>query len=100
MLQAGRALMFENGYRPSANRSHVGVVKYLDVTLETETSDRIVMLMNGIRKKRHRVVYEQMDIVSKSEAQQTINWANEFVNRIDKEIHQKQQKNSHTRTKL
>jgi len=46
------------------------------------------MVMNGMRKKRHRVVYEEMDIVSEDEAEQAVRWAEEFIDRIEKTIHQ------------
>jgi uncharacterized protein (UPF0332 family) len=37
-----------------------------------------------MRKKRHRVVYEEPDIVSKDEARQSIKWAEEFVEEMEK----------------
>lgn len=72
MLVAGRALMFDKGYRPSSTEGHLAVVKFLNVALGTEVSDRMIMVMNGMRKKRHRIVYEEMDIVSKNEAEQAV----------------------------
>jgi len=33
MLQAGRALMFSKGFRPSSTEGHVAVVKFLQATL-------------------------------------------------------------------
>jgi uncharacterized protein (UPF0332 family) len=83
MLLAGRALMFSKGYRPSSTEGHVAVVRFLQALLGTEVSNRMVMVLNGMRKKRHRIVYEEMDIVSKSEAEQAIKWAQEFVDRIE-----------------
>lgn len=87
MLLAGRALMFDQGYRPSSTEGHVAVVKFLHASLGAEVSDRMIMVMNGMRKKRHRVVYEEMDIVSEGEAEQAVKWAEEFVGKIDKIIH-------------
>jgi len=86
MLTAGRAIMINKGYRPSSTEGHVAVTKFLQTTLKTETSQRMTTLMNGMRKKRHRIIYEDMDIVSKNEAQQAIKWAEEFVNTIEKMI--------------
>lgn len=42
-----------------------------------------------MRKKRHRIVYEEMDIVSEDEAGQALKWAEEFVNRISEIIQRK-----------
>jgi len=82
MLCAGRAFMFEKGFRPSSAGGHLAVVRFLQVTLGNEASDRMVLLMNGMRKKRHRIVYEEMDIVSEDEARQAVRWAEEFVETI------------------
>lgn len=87
MLAAGRALMFDKGYRPSSAEGHLAVVKFLDTTLGTEVSARMIMVMNDMRKKRHRIVYEEMDIVSRDEALQAIKWAEEFVDMIADIIH-------------
>lgn len=84
MLQAGRALMFNRGYRPSSTEGHVAVMKFLQASFGTEISDDMIMVLNSMRKKRHRIVYEEMDIVSEGEANQALRWAEEFVKRIDK----------------
>ncbi len=70
MLQAGRALMFSRGYRPSSIEGHIAVVKFLQATLGEETGEKAIIVMDGMRKKRHRAVYEEIDIVSESEAEQ------------------------------
>ena len=49
----------------------------------------MIMMMNGMRKKRHRIIYEDMDIVSENEAKQLVMWAEEFVNMISDLIHRK-----------
>ncbi len=86
MLGAGRALMFDRGYRPSSTEGHVAVVSFLRAALGDEASDRMISLMNGMRKKRHRIVYEEMDIVSRDEAEQSVGWAEEFVKMIEGQI--------------
>jgi len=74
--------MFAKGYRPSSTEGHVAVVRFLRAALGSEVSERMVMVMDGMRKKRHRIVYEEMDIVSEDEALQTVRWAEEFVQTI------------------
>jgi uncharacterized protein (UPF0332 family) len=88
MLQAGRALMFERGYRPSSTEGHVAVVKFLHAMLGKEVGDRMILVLNGMRKKRHRIVYEEMDIVSEREAEQSMKWAEEFVNTVARIVRQ------------
>lgn len=89
VLTAGRALMFSQGYRPSSTGGHVAVVKFLNASLEADATDRMIMVLNGMRKKRHRIVYEEMDIVTEKESLQALKWAEEFVNRIDEMISKK-----------
>jgi uncharacterized protein (UPF0332 family) len=86
MLAAGRALMFCKGYRPSSTEGHLAVVRFLEITLGDDTSERMVLIMNGMRKKRHRIVYEEMDVVSLKEAKQAVLWAEEFVDLISQSI--------------
>ena len=82
MLTAGRALMLYKGYRPSSTEGHLAVVQFLTATVGTKQTDRMILIMDGMRKKRHRIVYEEMDIVSASEAEQAVKWAEEFVSMI------------------
>ena len=76
--------MTSQRYRPSSTKGHVAVVKFLRTTLGTGMEDRMIMAMNGMRKKRHMVVYDEMDIVSKDEAKQALRWAEEFVNDMER----------------
>jgi len=86
ILQAGRALMYSQGYRPSSTEGHIAVVRFLQTSNEAEIRDKMTMVLDGMRKKRQRIVYEEMDIVSKEEAEQALKWAEEFVKIIHGEI--------------
>lgn len=88
MLQAGRALMFERGYRPSISGGHVAVVRFVQTALSRQGGHN-VMILDGMRKKRHRVVYEAMDIVSQAEADQALKWAKGFVTKIGTMVHRR-----------
>jgi uncharacterized protein (UPF0332 family) len=91
MLQAGRALMFLKGYRPSTQFGHIAVVKYLRAAFRDQLTERIVDIFDQMRKKRHRAVYEAVDIVSRNEAQNAMKWAKEFVDKA-KEVVLQQEK--------
>ena len=41
----------------------------------------MVDIFNRLRKKRHRVVYEEAGAVSEEEARKALEWAGEFVRR-------------------
>ena len=84
MLQAGRALMFSRGFKPAGEYKHVAVVKFLHEVFGKELTDRLIMIFDRIRKKRHRVIYEEPDIVSKDEAKNVIKWAGEFLEKVKK----------------
>jgi len=88
MLAAARALMLERGFRPSSSEGHVAVMSFLHAMLGSDVSERMIMAMNGMRKKRHRIVYEEMDIVSKDEAERGIRWAEEFLEMINNIVRQ------------
>jgi len=86
MLQAGRSLMFLKGYRPYSQYKHVAVVQFVHEVFEKEITDGMVNVFNRMRKKRHRVVYEEPEIVSKDEAENAIKFAEEFVDKVSKII--------------
>jgi uncharacterized protein (UPF0332 family) len=89
MLLAGRALMFSKGYRPSTRDGHTAVVRFLRASLRAEIGDKVIMMFDGMRKKRHKIMYEEMDIVSGDEARRALEWAKEFVDKIDEIIRKK-----------
>jgi len=82
MLQAGRALMFSKGFRPSTHFGHIAVVRYARAVFRERLTDRMVDVFDQMRRKRHRAIYEAVDIVSSREAQNAVKWADEFVNKV------------------
>jgi len=83
MLQAGRSLMFSQGFRPKGQYKHVSVVEFVKTKYEDKFSEIVLFMFNKIRKKRHTAVYEQINIISKEEAKNAFNIAKEFVNKIE-----------------
>jgi uncharacterized protein (UPF0332 family) len=82
MLQAGRALMLRRGYRPVGEFKHVAVVEFVKVEFRDELSRKLAFAFSKIRRKRHRVVYEQAGITTEREASEVICLAEEFVSRV------------------
>ena len=82
MLQAGRALMLERGFRPAGEFKHVAVVEFVKVEFSDELSGKLAFAFNKIRRKRHRVVYEQAGVTTEREASEVICLAEEFVSRV------------------
>lgn len=82
MLQAGRALMFSEGYRPKGEAKHVSVIEFIKNKFGNKFAEKILFLFNKIRKKRHVAVYEQVNIISKNEAENALNNAKRFVDKV------------------
>jgi uncharacterized protein (UPF0332 family) len=88
MLQAGRALMFSQGVRPKGEYKHVSVVEFIKQHFSGEFDEKTLYLFDKIRKKRHTAVYEQVNIISETEASTAIKTAENFT-KTTKEIIQK-----------
>jgi hypothetical protein len=67
-LRAGRALMAHLGFRPTSGEgAHVAVVRFLESVLGDCFPNEVAM-METMRRKRHRAVYEDVGIVGEDEA--------------------------------
>jgi uncharacterized protein (UPF0332 family) len=78
VLQASRALMLAEGYRPRGGEQHATVVEFIRENLGVPFVNQVNMF-DQMRRKRHRVIYEVAGLVSKHEAEQTVEFAKEFV---------------------
>ena len=85
VLQAGRALMFFDGYRPRGSDQHATVVEFVEERMGPDYEPQ-VRLFDQMRRKRHRVIYEVAGLVSKKEAKQAVEFAKEFVEKISEII--------------
>lgn len=80
MLQAGRALMFSKGYRPSGDSQHVSVVKFAEAVLGKKQD--IIVVFDRLRRKRHTAVYDTAGTITNEEARNAIKWAAEFIEAV------------------
>jgi uncharacterized protein (UPF0332 family) len=85
ILQASRALMFSDGYRPRGSEQHATVVEFVEERLGNAYPAE-VRLFDQMRRKRHRVIYEAAGLVTKKEAEQAIAFAKEFVEKVTETI--------------
>jgi len=81
-LQSARALMFHDGYEAVGENRHKAVVDYADAKLGAKFRVKID-LFDGMRRKRHRAVYEKAGAVSEYEAKHAIKTAEEFLSMIE-----------------
>lgn len=81
VLQAARALMFSRGYRPRGTGQHWTVVRFCELTARDEY-DKEVTLFDQMRRKRNRLMYESVGLVSQHEAEQALAFARQFVEKL------------------
>jgi uncharacterized protein (UPF0332 family) len=81
VLQAARALVLHEGFRPRGAAQHRTIVLFCQEALGPE-GRRQVNLFDQMRRKRHRLVYEMVGLVSRQEAEQSLIFARAFVEDI------------------
>ncbi|MFV2082771.1 MAG: HEPN domain-containing protein [bacterium] len=81
MLQAGRAFMFQEGYRSRGEGHHLTVIKFLRAGLDPEFASTI-NVMDRMRRKRNRSMYDTSGAISLKEAGEAVVTARDFVGRI------------------
>jgi uncharacterized protein (UPF0332 family) len=88
MLHAGRALMLSKGYRPADGFQHKTVVEFMEHVLG---KDCIVLVekFDRMRKNRNLFTYEVTLTISKTEAENALKTAIQFVSLIQDIIKQK-----------
>lgn len=80
-LQASRALMLSEGYRPRGSEQHATVVEFIEERLGI-SHEKQVRLLDQMRRKRHRVIYEIAGLISKAEAEQAVDFVKRYVEDI------------------
>lgn len=85
MLNSARALMFSDGYATIGEKSHKAAVDYADVKIGAKYVD-IVKKFDDMRRKRHKVIYEKVGVISEFEAKYAIKTAKEFLEKIREKI--------------
>jgi uncharacterized protein (UPF0332 family) len=80
-LQAGRALMFADGFRPTARQGHKTVFEYL--ASEMSAHRDLIGYLDRIRVKRNVAVYGSVGEVSAVEAEQALRRAEQLLDLIE-----------------
>ena len=81
LLQAARALVLHEGFRPRGAGQHWTIVEFCREALGPEYRQHVA-LFDQMRRKRHRLVYEMVGLVSRQEAEQALAFAREFVEEL------------------
>ena len=81
MIRAGRALMYAQGYLPTANQSHKTIIEFTNLTLGNEYPE-LVAKFNRLRRRRLNFIYDSENHVNIEEAQSALDTARKLVGKI------------------
>lgn len=78
VLQASRAYVFAEGYRPASAESHKNVFAFMREALGSEY-ESVVTYFDRMRNKRHHAVYDVVGAITETEAKNLFAEAKNFV---------------------
>jgi hypothetical protein len=73
--------MLSNGYRPAGEGQHSTTIEFARLILDKKFKPT-VELIDRMRRKRNRAVYDVAGVISRKEAEEAIRTAIDFVNDI------------------
>ena len=82
VLQACKAYMFYKGYRPALSESHKATFAFMQDAVSDKWHST-VSYFDRVRKKRHRVVYDEVGLVSEKELGTLLEEAGKFLNYLE-----------------
>lgn len=85
IFQACRAYMFCRGYRPAATEAHKTTFEFMELTIE-EPFKETITYFDRVRKKRHRAIYDEAGLVTRKEAKELLQMAEDFIAEIEKRL--------------
>ncbi len=81
MLRAGRALMYSNGYLPTAKQSHKTIIEFTKSVLGPEYVN-VMNRFSRMRRQRHDFIYDSENHIAVSQARTAIETAEKLTERI------------------
>lgn len=85
IFQISRAYMFKLGYRPSNVETHKTVFEFMKYVVK-ENYIEMIDYFDRVRKKRHRLTYNEIGLVSIKEVKFFLEQAKQFIFYIKKEL--------------
>ena len=83
VLQACRAFMFKEGFRPRSEESHKVTFEFMRIGLGKDHED-LINYFDRMRTKRHKALYEISGAVTETEVRQNLTRARDFVKLLKK----------------
>lgn len=85
VLQASRAFMFEQGYRPAGAEGHKNTFAFMRLAMGKQYDD-LITYFDRVRNKRNQAIYDVAGLISETEARELFRQATNFVKLIRKMI--------------
>ena len=85
VLQASRAYMFAQGFRPASNESHKNTLAFVRLALGRDYEE-LMSYFDRMRNKRHQAIYEIAGLITETEARNILEKAESFVTLIREEL--------------
>ncbi len=86
VLQASRAYMFSEGYRPASFEAHKNTLAFMSAALGREHA-ALMSFFDRMRVKRHHAVYDQVGLIRQREARELLSKAENFLDLIRRRLH-------------
>ncbi len=88
VLQASRAFMFAEGYRPTTREGHKNTFAFMRVAMGKSYED-LITYFDRVRNKRNQAMYDVAGMISEAEAKNLFKMAVDFVALVQKIISDK-----------
>lgn len=81
ILQASRAYMFSQGYRPASAQGNKNTFAFMMLAMGEDHLD-LITYFDRMRKKRSKAVYDMSGLITETEARDLLRRAKDFVSLI------------------
>jgi uncharacterized protein (UPF0332 family) len=85
VLQASRAYMFSQGYRPASTQGHKNTFAFMILAMGKEY-EKLITYFDRMRNKRNQIIYDVAGLITETEALYLFKKATEFVTLIQKRL--------------
>jgi uncharacterized protein (UPF0332 family) len=89
MHQAGRAYMFQEGYRTVGEGHHATVIRFLGIALGHDFRDTLIV-MEHMRRQRNRATYDATGTINARHAEEAIDAAIYLVKEIGQRLEEEE----------
>lgn len=85
VLQASRAYIFSQGYRPGSTQGHKNTFAFMAEAMGKEYND-LITYFDRMRNKRNQAIYNVAGLITETEARNLFKQATEFVALIKRRL--------------